>query len=108
MYSTIIPDGRIIVSTPTPLHPATHYRHTVIRRAVIRSGVVLWRTTGWEDDAIKDGAVLSHEVEGAAPKLMLGPPTELSGPTLVQTQSKIKRCRCTVRVIGERVVQSRW
>ena len=68
LYLTIIPDGRIIVSTPTPLQPATHYRNTVIRRAVIRSGVVLWRTTGWEDDAVGHGAVLSHEVEGAAPR----------------------------------------
>jgi hypothetical protein len=66
LYLTIIPDGRIIVSTPTPLQPATHYRNTVIRRAVIRSGVVSWRATGWEDDAVGHGAVLSHEVEGAA------------------------------------------
>jgi hypothetical protein len=43
----IIPDGRIIGSTPTPLHPATPTIATpFICRAIFYSGVVLWQVGG--------------------------------------------------------------
>ena len=56
--------------------------------------------TRGEDDAGRNGAVLSHEVEGTAPELMLGPPTGLRRPTSALSRSNQKQSIRTARVVG--------
>ena len=54
MNLTIITNGRIIVSTPTPHHTATPLpqRPALSSDHSHRSGVVLWRIR-WEDAAVR-------------------------------------------------------